>query len=44
MYITGNRAFNALLLQTESVDSIRVGFVLIESNVFEIFRFYTPSS
>ena len=44
MNITGNRASIASLLQTESVDFIRVGFVLIESTLFEIFRFYTPSS
>ena len=35
MYITGNRASNASLLQTKSVDYIHVRFVLIEN--YEIF-------
>ena len=34
MYITGNRASNASLLQTKSVDYIRVRFVLIEKYFF----------
>ena len=34
MYSTANRASNASLLQAESVNSIRVGFVVIESTVF----------
>ena len=37
MYVTANRVSNASLQQVESVDSICVGFILIESTVFEMF-------